>query len=214
MRKLLKKTVGKKITLGRIGVPVWIMGLAALLMVAAAGQAVGPVLSGAIQGSAGLVIEQAVTLDTDIDEGDAIGFGDNNGTLGEDNEPSDAVGTRNDDGSQFTIAAELTAGDTIHVNIYLQNEGVSDTSAIFELNVPRNIDVELVEASVAANGDSIGTGENVVNEAQIGRNRWLLTVGATAGEGDNDGLTLVIRPERLITPGFYTITGRLFQVEG
>jgi hypothetical protein len=183
-------------------------------MVAAAGQAVGPVLSGAIQGSAGLVIEQAVTLDTDIETGSTIDFGNNNGTLGEANEPSDGVGTRNDDGSQFTIAAELTAGDTIEVNIYMQNEGVSDTSAVFELNVPQNIDVELIEASVGADSTSIGSGENVVNEAQFGRNKWLLTVGAEAGEGDDDGVTLIIRPERLITPGFYTITGRLFQVEG
>jgi hypothetical protein len=47
MKKLLKNTIGKKLTLGWIGVPVWIMGLAALLVVAV-GQAVGPVLSGAI----------------------------------------------------------------------------------------------------------------------------------------------------------------------
>ena len=31
---------------------------------------------------------------------------------------------------------------------------------------------------------------------------------------DDDGITLVIRPERLITTGFYTVTGRLFQIEG
>jgi hypothetical protein len=73
--------------------------------------------------------------------------------LGEANEPSDGVGTRNDDGSQFTIAAELTAGDTIEVNIYMQNEGVSDTSAVFELNVPQNIDVELIEAARGADGE-------------------------------------------------------------
>ncbi|MDP6514744.1 MAG: hypothetical protein QF878_16340, partial [SAR202 cluster bacterium] len=91
---MLKKVFGKKLSLGRFGVPVWIMGLATLLVVAAAGQAVGPVLSGAIQGSAGLVIEQAVTLDTDVASGSAIDFGDNNGTLGETNEPSDGVGTR------------------------------------------------------------------------------------------------------------------------
>jgi hypothetical protein len=214
MKKLLKNTIGKKLTLGRIGVPVWIMGLAVLLMVAAAGQAVGPVLSGAITGSAGLVIEQAVTLDTDIEDGSAIGFGNNDSIFSETNEPSDGVGTRNDDGSQFTIAAELTAGDTIHVNIYLQNEGVSDTSAVFELNVPQNIDIELIEAGVAADGSTISEGENVIQEAQFGRNRWLLTVGKDAGDGDDDGVTLIIRPERLITPGFYTITGRLFQVEG
>ena len=212
MSKLLKNTIGKKVSLGRFGVPVWIMGLAALLVVAAAGQAVGPVLSGAIQGSAGLVIEQAVTLDTDVATGSAIDFGDNNGTLGETNEPSDGVGTRNDDGSQFTIAAELTAGDTIHVNLYLQNGGVSDTSAILELNVPSNIDVEMTTASVGADGGSLT--DNVVDEGQLSRNKWLMTVGSEAGTDDDDGITLIIRPERLITPGFYTITGRLFQIEG
>jgi hypothetical protein len=209
---MLKKVFGKKLSLGRFGVPVWIMGLATLLVVAAAGQAVGPVLSGAIQGSAGLVIEQAVTLDTDVASGSAIDFGDNNGTLGETNEPSDGVGTRNDDGSQFTIAAELTAGDTIHVNLYLQNGGVSDTSAILELNVPSNIDVEMTTATVSADGSSLT--ENVVDEGQLARNKWLMTVGSEAGTDDDDGITLIIRPERLITPGFYTITGRLFQIEG
>ncbi len=209
---MLKKVFGKKLSLGRFGVPVWIMGLATLLVVAAAGQAVGPVLSGAIQGSAGLVIEQAVTLDTDVASGSAIDFGDNNGTLGETNEPSDGVGTRNDDGSQFTIAAELTTGDTIHVNLYLQNGGVSDTSAILELNVPSNIDVEMTTATVSADGSSLT--ENVVDEGQLARNKWLMTVGSEAGTDDDDGITLIIRPERLITPGFYTITGRLFQIEG
>jgi hypothetical protein len=94
------------------------------------------VLSGAIQSRAGLVIEQAVTLDTSVASGAAIDFGNNDGTLGQTDEPSDGVGTLNDDGSQFTIAAELTAGGTIPVNIYMQNGGVSDTSAVFELNVP------------------------------------------------------------------------------
>jgi len=94
------------------------------------------VLSGAIQSIAGLVIEQAVTLDTSVASGAAIDFGNNDGTLGQTDEPSDGVGTLNDDGSQFTIAAELTAGGTIPVIIYMQNGGVSDTSAVFELNVP------------------------------------------------------------------------------
>jgi len=170
------------------------------------------VLSGAIQSIAGLVIEQAVTLDTSVASAAAIDFGNNDGTLGQTDEPSDGVVTLNDDGSQFTIAAELTAGDTILVNIYMQNGGVSDTSAVFELNVPSNIDVELRQPTVKAGGGAIGT--NVVGEGQLARNKWLLIVAASAGENDDDGITLVIRPERLITPGFYTITGRLFQIEG
>jgi len=153
-----------------------------------------------------------VTLDTSVASGGAIEFGNNDRTLGQIDEPSDGVGTLNDDGSQFTIAAELTAGDTILVNIYMQNGGVSDTSAVFELNVPSNIDVELRQPTVKAGGGAIGT--NVVGEGQLACNKWLLIVAASAGENDDDSITLVIRPERLITPGFYTITGRLFQIEG
>jgi hypothetical protein len=70
----------------------------------------------------------------------------------------------------------------------------------------------LRQSTVKAGGGAIGT--NVVGEGQLARNQWLLTVGASAGENDDDGITLVIRPERLITPVFYTITGRLFQIEG
>ena len=127
-------------------------------------------LSGAIQSIAGLVIEQAVTLDTSVASGASIDFGNNDGTLGQTDEPSDGVGTLNDDGSQFTIAAGLTAGGTILVNIYMQNGGVSDTSAVFELDVPSNIDVELRQPTVKAGGAAIGT--NVVGEGQLARNKW------------------------------------------
>ena len=56
MSKLLKNTIGKKLSLWRIGVPVWLMSITALVIIVVIGQAVGPVLSGAIQSSAGLVI--------------------------------------------------------------------------------------------------------------------------------------------------------------
>ena len=138
-----------------------------------------------------------MTLDTLVASGAAIDFGNNDGTLGQTDEPSDGVGTLNDDGSRFTIAAELTAGDTIPVNIYMQNGGVSDTSAVIELNVPPNIDAELRQPTVKAGGGAIGT--NVVGEGQLARNKWLLIVAASAGENDDDGITLVIRPERLMT---------------
>lgn len=37
MSKLLKNTIGKKLSLGRIGVPVWLMSITALVIIVAAG---------------------------------------------------------------------------------------------------------------------------------------------------------------------------------
>ena len=69
------------------------------------------------------------------------------------------------------------------------------------------MNVELIQQTVKAGVGAIST--NVVGEGQLACNKWLLIVAASAGENDDDNITLAIRPERLITPGFYTITGRL-----
>ena len=37
MSKLLKNTISKKLSVGRIGVPVWIMSITALVIIVAAG---------------------------------------------------------------------------------------------------------------------------------------------------------------------------------
>ena len=120
-----------------------------VLLVSAAGQAVGPVLSGGISGSAGLVVEQALVL-TDGSEAETHSLAD------------DALLVINDEGTSFTAAMELRVGDTGNF-IFLEVENVSDAdaNAILELSVPKGMDVE-------------DTGDSV----QMGPHTWLFEVDA------------------------------------
>jgi len=150
------------------------------------------VLTGSVSGSVGMVVEQAVVLDTDLALGaNPVATGDDSAT------------TRNDEGTEFTAAIELNVGETETVTIYLQNDSGNPASALLELNAPKGIDVELSQ-----------TGDASVAEAQLSRNSWLLVVPSAAGTGNDDGLVLTIEPKDDIAPGFYTITGRLVQIEG
>ena len=71
MRKnIATKTLGHKCKIDRMSIRVCLKGLTVLIVAAAVGQAVGPVLSGGIQGFDGLTIEQSVVLSsTNADHG-------------------------------------------------------------------------------------------------------------------------------------------------
>ena len=89
-------------------------------MAAVAGQAVGPALSGSIIGSAELVVEQAVVLDTDfeiLDSGFSAGCSDFD----------DFIGMMNEDGTFFTIGIETKVGQIGEVVLPLNN--LTDTTA-------------------------------------------------------------------------------------
>lgn len=183
------RTLGRKFRLGRMSIPVWLVGLAVLLVAAAAGQAVGPVLSGGVQGSAGLTIEQSVVLSSDPGDHSvkyAAGHGD------------DAIVTVNDEGTAFTAAIELHVGDTVELMLDVDNVSDALANAILELNVPAGIDVEVEE-----DGGSSG-----IEEAQLTRTSWLSKIDT----GATGTLNITISPKDGLLPGFYTITGRLVQV--
>jgi hypothetical protein len=172
-----------------MSIPVWLVGLAVVLVAAAAGQAVGPVLSGGIQGSAGLTIEQSVVLSSDPSEHSveyAAGHSD------------DAIVTVNDEGTAFTAAIELHVGDTVELMLDVDNVSDALANAILELNVPAGIDVEVEE-----DGGSSG-----IEEAQLTRTSWLTKIDT----GASGTLNITISPKDDLLPGFYTITGRLVQV--
>lgn len=195
MRKnIATKTLGRKFKLGRMSIPVWLVGLAALLVAAAAGQAVGPVLSGGIQGSAGLTISQSVLLSsTSADHG----VFDSSGGSGVPHD--DAIVTVNDEGTAFTAAIELHVGDTEYLVLDLDNVSDSQANAILELNVPAGIDVEVEEL------------DSDINEAQLTRNSWLMKLDV-ASNGSSGDLEIAISARDDLLPGFYTITGRIVQV--
>ena len=136
-------------------------------MAAVAGQAVGPALSGSIIGSAGLVVEQAVALDTDFEILDS-GF-------------DDFIGMMNDDGTFFTIGIETKVGQIGEVVLPLNNLTDTDAHAILHLIVSPGIDVDV--------DSDIGVDETIQRPGV-----WLLSVAPDGGylyiavEGEDQAL--------------------------
>ena len=194
MRKnIATKTLRHKFKIGRMSILVWLIGLTVLMVVAAAGQAVGPVLSGGIQGFAGLTIEQSVVFSsTSADHGvfDSAGGGGS--------PHDDATVTLNDEGTAFTAAIELHVGDTEYLVLDLDNVSDVQANAIMELNVPAGIDFEVDDLD----GD--------ISEAQLNRKSWLMKLD-TVSLGSSGDLEIAISPKDDLRPGFYTITGRIVQ---
>ena len=195
MRKnIATKTLGHKFKIGRMSIPVWLKSLTVLIVAAAAGQAVGPVLSGGIQGSTGLTIEQTVVLSsTSVDHGvfDSTGGGGS--------PHDDAIVTVNDEGTAFTAAIELRVGDTEYLVLDLDNVSDVQANTIMELNVPAGIDVEVDDLD----GD--------ISEAQLNRKSWLMKLDTASLRSSRD-LEVAILQKDDLRPGFYTITGRIVQV--
>lgn len=220
MRTPYSRVMARRIRLLGRAIPLWAAVGAAVALPAAAGQAVGPVLSGSITGSNPVAVGQAILLDTAVPFGKNPGFGNQNDILGEANDPSDGVTARSEDGTSFTVAMELYTGQRAAVNIYLANKSGADAAALLELSYPRGFSIGLAdidrpdEGGSNVNGTGGPIGSNVVREAQAGQASWLLTVGASAGTGNDDGVTLLVRPQPDISPGFYTITGRITQISG
>ncbi len=176
-------SLGKKVHLGRMGLPVWTIGLGLTLVAAVAGQAVGPVLSGSVQGSAGLVVSQTIVLAS--------------APVADGNE-DDFASTMNDEGTAFTFALETQVGQNQTVTLELDNHSGAEANGILELSVPAGIDVHAED------------GANMVGLAQLNRNTYLFSLDdTTAAPGE---ITLEIEAKDDAAPGFYTITGRIIQV--
>lgn len=213
----LKKSVFTRMRnrLGRRFVAPVPVALALVLLVVAAGQAVGPILSGGVTGTAGLVVSQAITLDVDHDLG-------SNPVVGG---ASDAVTTRNDEGTSFTAAVELTIGQPVAICVMLENSSERDASASLVIDAPAGVDIEVEEFSGSAaeecyvdEDEWLGQlGDNqYLDEGQLSRRTWTLIVEKEAGNpgASFDGLRLLIEPTDTIKPGFYTIAGRIIQTGG
>ena len=191
---MFRRIISKKLRITRVSFPAWVLGVALLVVAAAAGQAVGPVLSGGIQGSTGLTIEQSVVLSsTSVDHGvfDSTGGGGS--------PHDDAIVTLNDEGTAFTAAIELHVGDTEYLVLDLDNGSDVQANAIMELIVPAGIDFEVDELD----GD--------ISEAQLNRKSWLMKLD-TVSLGSSGDLEIAISPKDDLRFGFYTTTGRIVQV--
>ena len=187
------KTLRHKFKIGRMSILVWLISLTVLMVVAAAGQAVGPVLSGGIQGFAGLTIDQSVVFSsTSADHGvfDSAGGGGS--------PHDDATVTLNDEGTAFTASIELHVGDTEYLVLDLDNVSDVQANAIMELNVPAGIDFEVDDLD----GDT--------SEVQLNSKSWLMKLD-TVSLGSSGDLEIAFSPKDDLRPGFYTITGRIVQ---
>jgi hypothetical protein len=174
--------------LRKLSNPFWLTTIALVAMAAVAGQAVGPVLGGSIIGSAGLVIEQAVVLDTDFEilaSGFSAGY----------SEFDDFIGMMNDDGTFFTIAIETKIGQIGEFALPLNNLTETDAHAILHLIISPGIDVEV--------DSDIGVDETIQRQGV-----WLLDVAPDGGY-----LYIAVESKDDALPGFYTISGRILEVE-
>ena len=116
----LRKFLGHKVGKGKFALPLWTVGLAAMAIAAVAGQAVGPVLSGSVSGSVGVVVEQ--TLRLDVDSSSII--------EDDDDDADDFAATVNDEGTGFTVAVETDIGQIQTVNFELMNDSDQDVNGI------------------------------------------------------------------------------------
>ena len=179
----MKNLLGKKFHLGRFAVPMWTIGLAGGMVAAVAGQAVGPVLSGSVQGSAGLVVSQTVVL------AQAPATANTN---------DDFAATMNDEGTAFTVAVETQVGQNSGFSLRLDNASGKVANFILEINAPAGVDVY---ASDLADDVSL---------AQLNRNTYLGTMDNSPAAADDIKVTAESKDDA--APGFYTITGRIIQV--
>ncbi len=191
MRNTFGPIIGKKVHLGRLAVPVWALVLTVLVVVAAAGQAVGPVLSGSVTGKVGLAVAQTVLLD--VDDGTVIPVA----VDGDD----DAVATVNDEGTEFTVAIETSVGQRQTVTLDLANFSGARANAILELNAPNGIDVT---------ADDTGATSDM---AQLSKTTYLFTLEEDDPDTDDEDIVITIESKDGATPGFYSISGRIIQVD-
>ena len=198
MNKRLMRTLGRKVRLGRFGLPVWTMALAIMAIAAVAGQAVGPVLSGEVTGKAGVVVSQTVVLKAA--PADATGadltFASYQGNIVAP-AADDSVGTRNDEGTEFTFALETQVGQLSIFTLVLDNTSGATANFILELNAPAALDID-------------ADGKDDASVAQLSKNTWLGTMTVTTDTTPD--IQIAIESKDDAAPGFYTITGKIIQV--
>jgi hypothetical protein len=204
----LKRATQRKVRIGRVGISVRTTIAAFAAMGRTSGEAVRPVLNGSVTGSTGLTVAQAIILGADMP------LNTNPATFNAD----DAVTTRSDEDTKFTIATEFNVGENVLTWLYLQNDSDADASAILELNVPYGIDVEVEEFPESDDTlevcDRPMADDGLVSDGQLNIDTSLVSPDMETGLNENDGVAITIEPKDDLNPGFYTIAGRIVQTSG
>lgn len=195
----ITRLFGRKMRVGRFGFPVWTVGLAAMAMAAVAGQAVGPVLTGSITGSANLTVAQTVVLAAAPADMGAI-TDTYDGTSVTSVASDDYAAVMNDEGTEFTIAMETQVGQTTGFTIALNNLSGKDANFIMELKGPHGIDIAADEAS-----------DDVSPLARLSATSWL-GVMLAGGADTTEDIHVVVESKDDVAPGYFVIHGRLIQV--
>ena len=204
MNKKLMRSMSRKVRLGRLAMPLWAMALAVLLVAAAAGQAVGPVLAGSVQGNTALTAGQALRLSPNS-AGNVVTGADQ------------FVITTNDEGTAFTAAIETKVGQRQVLGLDLDNtpqnqsgqvasSGTGVINGILELSVPAGIDVEV------RGSDQIVACGNPYCLAHLSKNSWLFRLKTGGSQSLGSDILITIESKDDAAPGFYTIGGRIIQV--
>ncbi|MBI2916924.1 MAG: hypothetical protein HYY01_02935 [Chloroflexi bacterium] len=188
MKTKLNRVMGRRLRLGGIGFPVWAIGLATVLAGAFSAQAVGPVLSGNIQGFGGLVASQALVIKTGSPSNLVDGA-------------DQSVVAVNEEGTDFTVAIETVIGREQTLKLVLVNLSGKEVNGVLELNSPSGVSVDAEGA------------DDVLALAQSSRNTYLFRMRAN-GSSPNDipDIKVELKAKAEASPGFYAITGRVLQV--
>ncbi len=188
MWKAFSAMATKKARLGRLALPVWTVAVALVLVVTAAGQAVGPVLSGSIQGGGTVVTSQALILKT--------------GSPGITVDSADQwVVTVNEEGTAFTVAMETVVGRKQTLKLVMVNLSGKDANGVLEMNVP---------AGIIFDGKGV---DDVPALAQYNRTSFLFRMRDNkTAPNDVADIQIDIEAKPESSPGFYALTGRITQV--
>ncbi len=169
-------------------VPTWLLVLAIAAM--GAGAATGTVLSSEVQGEISISVSQALIV------------GKPQISLLPASQATFV--SVSDDGTQFSSAAEVFAGNTYKITLPITNNSNNDIVAELILVAP----ITGVGASESITFDTNGLGV-ITDAVQIAPTVWKFTVKSSANGATGDGVLLDVSVGNLVEPGFYTFTGTI-----
>lgn len=166
----------KKLTILGKDIPVAL--LAAVVVIAGVGATAGTALSGNISGEGTTDVEQSLLVDD--------GFSSTEGVV-----------QVSDDGASFEAGLELFQGDTVALNVPINNQANTTLASrlVVEAEEPLHIEVNGAPAGGAT-----------LDVQRVGPNEFILNAGADTGDKDDNDvgdLNVEISAPNDIKPGFY-----------
>lgn len=200
------------------GVPIWLLVLA--LVAVSAGAAVGTVLSGKVVGDIPVTVSQALLVGSPLAVSGTLNLssaapqsvdwldGDEDNAVHGIAKPDRSIGTHSDDQTAFQFAAEIDTGDFYVFRVPLKNASNQDMVAELTLLFPDGLTVEVISADQAS-----VSSPKTKNMTRTGLNTWKFNLAKDADKnGADDSIYIFVAADDTITPGFYTIEGKIQQI--